>query len=116
MRTTDRVLYVLNPYEIDKADRDVSPFDIESVTMYAPKYLATRIGAQMGMFTVHPTPGSPFKHETLERWIIKGDAIIDLAVTLDMFGFNPATMFPDLEGLAKHINEWTLPGIREELA
>jgi len=105
-RPGDRRLYVMDQDKLDLSVHKISPFEIQNVTIYRPKHLNARISSQMGLFTVHPYPEMEFNHASLERWIIKEKAVVDLNVTLDTFGFNIATMFPDLDGLAAHINDW----------
>lgn len=114
LKQTDRVIYALKRNSIETPGIVASPFAIDAVVIYRPKHIDTRISAQMGLFTAHPNPTSPFTNEALERWIIKMEAVIKLNLTLDGYGFNQATMFPGLDGLAEHINEWYLPGLSEE--
>lgn len=109
----DRVLYVLRKGDFPSANEVASPFKIRKVTMYMPKHMATRITAQSGVFTVHPQPASVFQHDALERWIIKSEAVIDIMITLDSYGFNSASVFPGLDGLALHVNDWSLRGKRK---
>lgn len=110
----DRVIYALKVSWLETPEEDKSPFDIDTIKIYYPKHIATRISAQMGLFTVHPDPTITFEGEPLERWIVKEEAIIDLGITLDRIGFNHSTIFPGLDGLAKHINDWFLLGELEE--
>ena len=112
----DRVIYALRLNSIEISNEDASPFDIDKVTLYEPKHLSPRIIAQMGIFTVHPNPAMVFESESLERWVIKDFAAIDLGLTLDQFGFSQESMFPGMDGLAEHINFWYLHGFREESA
>lgn len=102
----DRVIYVMNQTKLSHINQQDSPFEIKEVRIYRPKHLSARISAQSGLFTVHPSPEKQFRHESLERWVIKENAVIDICVVLDTFGFNKATMFPGLDGLASHINFW----------
>jgi len=114
--STDRVLYALKRDSLQSADEKSSPFELQAVVLYPPKHIATRIMAQTGLFTVHDQPAEVFTHPELERWIIAADAVIELNVALDNYGFNRATMFPGLDGLAHHINDWWLRGVREDVA
>ncbi len=105
---TDRVIYVLDHTVVPLTDKQVSPFEIEAVTQYRPNHIATRMTAQSGLFTTHPEPMQAFEHSKLERWVIDKDAVIEINIPLDRYGFNSATMFPDLDGLATHVNQWFL--------
>lgn len=106
----DRVIYALKVGWLEIPEEDKSPFDIDTIKIYYPKHIATRISVQMSLFTVHPNPSitSFGGNEPLERWIVKEEAIIELGITLDRIGFNQSTIFPGLEGLATHINDWFL--------
>jgi len=110
----DRVIYVMDHEVLPIADQSQSPFDITEVVAYVPSHISTRIAAQSGLFTVHPKPVETFSHEKLDRWVIAESAIVDLGVALDRYGFNSSTLFPGLEGLAEHINDWHLRGPRDD--
>lgn len=113
-RATDRVIYCLDQTEIGDADEQMSPFSIDEVTMYEPKHIATRIMAQTGLFTAHPNPGNIFASKSLQRWVVKGEAVLDLFVSLNRYGFHEASMFPGLDGLASHVNLWHMRGPRDD--
>src|SRR6185503_4395144 len=111
---SERVLYALPRYEFATVDQSRSPFDLEEVVVYEPSHISTRIAAQAGLFTVHHRPGDVFAHPKLDRWVIDEDAVIDLSIEIDKYGFNRATLFPGLEGIASHVNDWHLRGARRE--
>lgn len=113
---TDRVIYVLSRDALQLADETASPFELQAAVLYRPKHIATRIMAQTGLFTVHPQPTEVFTHPALERWVISADAVPHLSAVLAHYGFNQATMFPGLDGLANHINDWWLRGTRDDAA
>lgn len=109
----DRVIYALNREALKVADESFTPFAIQDVAIYRPRHIATRIMAQTGLFTVHAQPADVFTHPELERWVIASDAVGLLSAVLGIYGFNHATMFPGLDGLAHHINDWWLRGAAE---
>jgi hypothetical protein len=111
---TDRVVYSLNRKALSYANEDISPFMLEEPVIYEPKHIATRIMAQTGLFTVHHKPSETFAPKELERWVIAGPAVLSIHVSLNRYGFNPASMFPGLDGLAEHVNMWHLRGNRDE--
>lgn len=80
------------------------PFELQEVSIYRPRRVDMRIAAQHSVFTIHPRPTEPFAHEQLNRWTVSKEACRTLKVTLDSCGVNYATMFPDLQGLARHID------------
>jgi hypothetical protein len=79
------------------------PFAVEEVSIYRPRHIDSRISAQRSVFTVHPSPTAAFEHENLRQWTVSREACRDLKVVLDSCAINYATMFPDLQGLARHI-------------
>lgn len=89
-------------------DIDFDPFAPKhsGVTIYRPPHISPRIPAQQGLFTVHFQPGdSPqFKPDHLEvfRLPTKPRAF-QMKEALDYAGFNRASLFPDLDGLTRHI-------------
>ncbi len=64
----------------------------------------------MGLFTLHGSINTPLnlnpKISTLiKKFIIPSDAIADARKFLKLSGINHYSIFPDLEGLAKHLTE-----------
>ena len=108
---SDRVLYVLDKYQFKGADFSLSPFDIEEVCVYFPKHISPRISSQGGVFTVHPSPSDPLDDNRIERWIIRENCVREILVTLRSYGLNEASVFPDLDGLARYLNAWYVWGI-----
>jgi hypothetical protein len=70
--------------------------------IYAPRHVTPRIVAQQGEFTIHMNPGMEFR-ENVETWLISHKACFDIKRTLDTCGVTEAVLFPDTEGLAKHL-------------
>jgi hypothetical protein len=80
------------------------PFSIGSVKSYDPPYLANRISAQRGVFTIQPDPTSAAALQGLEQWIFPAGAeCFRIKRIIERIGFNRATIFPDLQGLAEHV-------------
>ncbi|KQX90559.1 FRG domain-containing protein [Variovorax sp. Root473] len=87
-------------------DKHQSPFDINSVERFIPRHVTRRITAQAGLFTAHPDPQQPFKNRAkVDRLIIDKAFRRDLKSILFRYGIHRASLFPDLDGLSKHI-EW----------
>jgi len=108
----DRVVYALDPLKIAHANEAVSPFSTAGVVIYRPKHIAARITAQSGIFTVHGPPVEPFASDALERWVIPQAAIAAIYSTLYSYQINEASLFPDLDGLARHLKIWMVRGIQ----
>lgn len=111
---SDCVIYALDQTVLAQADQSESPFDLDNVVRYDPAHISTRIAAQAGLFTVHSQPEDVFAHAALDRWVIAEEAVLRIAVAVDRYGFNRATLFPGLEGIASHVNDWHLRGDRED--
>jgi len=97
------------------ADRDdASPFTIKKTRFFQPVHLNPRIVAQSGWFSVHYWNGSKSIFARLDhintykaridRLVIPPDAFGDLRFSLDLLGVNFASLFPDLDGLSRHLN------------
>jgi hypothetical protein len=90
------------------------PFDIQGVRKVRPRYITERLVMQSGIFTIHNPPtccledaiGPPRK---LTKIIIDSSYIADLIRDLSFYGINDNTLFPDLDGLARHMNWWYHP-------
>lgn len=84
-------------------DEARDPFAVEHVAIYRPRHIDARIAAQRSVFTLHPRPTEPFAHPSLRTWTISQTACRELKVILDACCVNYASMFPDMQGLARHI-------------
>ena len=107
----NRVIHALDAVQVAHANERVSPFDTQGVVIYRPKHIATRITAQSGIFTVHGPPVDPFVSDALVRWIISVKAIASIYAMLFSYGVTEASVFPDLDGLARGLNIWMVRGI-----
>ncbi|WP_171325080.1 FRG domain-containing protein [Vibrio tubiashii] len=121
--TEDRDVYV---YALDSdafLDRDIyskDPFDIGKTSVLQPRLNNERIIAQHGWFTLHRYARKNSKFVALEKnkeikkfiteFTISSKSKQDIVASLDRYGINSRTLFPDLEGLCKYLN-W-----REKLA
>jgi hypothetical protein len=104
-----KAVYALDTDSLDVIDdAEFNPFDTkrEGVAIYRPPHINPRIPAQQGLFTVHFQPGKDpqFEPDHLEVFELPGipDAF-RLKEALDYAGFNRASLFPDLDGLTRHI-------------
>ncbi len=79
----------------------------EEVIAYFPQHLTPRITAQRGLFTHHRVPSRVYKPPELVKWIVSSQICFTLKVVLNKCGFNEASMFPDLDGIANHVG-WLL--------
>ena len=109
-RRVDAALYgVPRPYLIDSATA-IWPDGHEVVAFYPP-HLTPRITVQHAVFTVHNNPDSPWQPPDLKKWVIPSKTCRALRLALNRAGFNRASLFPDLDGIAEHLNwlhKWRL--------
>jgi hypothetical protein len=97
------LIYGVSGLPVIDPENTPDPFEVKEVSIYRPRHIDARIAAQRGVFTVHPSPIAKFECNTLRRWTISQDACRTLKVVLDACAVNYASMFPDLQGLARHI-------------
>jgi hypothetical protein len=94
-------------YEMFVKPETVDPFEIKKTIVYRPTSITERVINQNSIFTIHPKPFDPLESSstktTLQKWIIKADTKSDFLHELNLLGVNYSTIFPDLNGLAKHI-------------
>ena len=75
---------------------------------YEPSHITRRIAVQQAVFTVHPVPTVGLEKEVrICKWTIDRKSCYSIKERLDICGINHASLFPDLEGLAAHI-QWLL--------
>ncbi len=100
---------------VNDASTDLSPFSLGKTMVYIPSHLSPRIAVQNSLFTVHKYiplhdwfprfDGNIREKVKLHKIILPTDFFKEIRITLYVYGINEATMFPGLDGLAKHI-EW----------
>ncbi|MGU7816669.1 FRG domain-containing protein [Burkholderia sp. AW49-1] len=119
------VVWIFNPSKEDYVDSasEESPFSLGRTRVFLPRHSNMRLRVQSGRFTVHHF------RETDERFIplekhgqyarqlkkvrIPSDAFSQMRCDLDRCGVNAGTMFPDLAGLAQHV-EWQFSLLDDE--
>lgn len=101
----DSLIYAYHHKTFIKTDDGADPFARKTVGKFIPNHVTPRITAQAGIFTIHPDPRKPLESDQIQRWRIPKDARENLKRTLYKYGVHRASLFPDIDGLAKHI-EW----------
>lgn len=108
----DGVVWALECADEDFAELPADPLSISQICLVRPKHLSPRIRVQSGVFSVHPYSAERERYENLIeshlsarlfRISIPASAFSDIRFDLDRFGVNSATLFPDLDGLCRHI-------------
>ena len=107
---SDACLYVLNRggtvHHINP-DEDKDPFNIRGVRIFQPRHVTHRIMAQAGIFTVHENPKEAYDADDITKYVISSAACPRILEILSQFGINRASMFPDLDGVAKYL-DWSI--------
>lgn len=82
------------------------PFEIKIVKIIRPRHIERRFVAQGGFFTIHPnnTPleKSGFKKK-LTKILVPRKQFDDIRFLVNVCGTNQVSLFPDFDGLCKHI-------------
>jgi hypothetical protein len=84
-------------------DHETDPLEVARVGKFQPASTSARMSAQASVLTVHPDPRKPHNSKTLRCFEISRTLAPVIKVQLRRLGMNPATVFPDLDGLAKSI-------------
>ncbi len=105
VRRADRVVYILDLGALPAADDISDPLECNETVAYRPRHFARRVAAQGAVLTCHPKPESEFTSTGLRRVVIEDQAVNEIYSTLESFGVHEAFAFPDLDGIARHLNQ-----------
>jgi hypothetical protein len=92
----------------------MDPFQEGSTKVFKPNHITKRISAQFGWFTIHKyNQDKKFvafekNKEYAERLFkiqVRSECFSECKKRLHNFGINSSSMYPDIDGLAKHV-EW----------
>lgn len=97
-----------DPYDV-KVEEYTTLFEVEGIQKFKPNASARRITSQGGIFTIHNPPHLDLEENlrqdcNLEKIIIDKSYRRELRFELNHYGINDVTIFPDLDGLSKHVN------------
>ena len=86
-----------------------TPYDVTAeVIFYQPSTSSDRLANQFGYFSVHKNPNKDFiaisKFGSLEKIINPKNLKKELISMFNQYGINYISLFPDLDGLAKHLS------------
>jgi hypothetical protein len=113
---SNAIVWMFTPEDVDIVRvSNTMPTDLSSIRYWKPRHISPRIRAQGSVFTVHPIDVSsgkvaalqetPEHHSKLTKILVPKYAFRDIRYQLDRCGINAAVVYPDLDGLAQHI-EW----------
>ena len=99
---------------LDKNIYEKDPFEVSKTCVFQPRLNNERIIAQHGWFTLHRFSAKNKRFVSLEKnseikkyvteLTISEKSRNDILRSLDRYGINSRTLFPDLEGLCKYLN------------
>ncbi len=96
--------YKSNRHLTFRSRRD--PFKVNKTRKFYPRHITRRITAQAGVFTIHPNFEEDFRDEEgVAVILISKEIKRNLKKTLNRYGIDRASLFPDLDGLSSHI-QW----------
>ncbi|MBC7785593.1 MAG: FRG domain-containing protein [Burkholderiales bacterium] len=80
------------------------PFKLDRTYRFNPKHVTPRLAAQAGVFTIHPDPTQPVPADALVAKLeIEQGNQSEWRRALYRCGFHEESMFPGLDGLARHM-------------
>ena len=97
-------IYVYEEKKFIKTNKD--PSERRKIGKFIPSHITQRITAQAGVFTIHPEPTKKLENRKIEVLTISEESRGILKKELFQYGIHRASLFLDLDNLAKHI-EWT---------
>ena len=88
------------------------PLSHNYVGIYKPPHISNRIKAQSGIFTIQPDPSQPLNErltsKAIKKYRIPFAVREELRKELRLFGVHHASIFPDLDGLSKYLQNLML--------
>jgi len=99
----DAAVYAYRSTTYLQLDKHPDPFKVERVARVIPSHVSTRIAVQSGLFTVHPEPTKPFS-ANVTKFIVAGVKRRQIKKGLSRLGVDTGSMFPDIDGIARHID------------
>lgn len=100
--------------DIVLSTEDKDPFKGRTVKVFKPNHITKRISSQFGWFTIHksergekfvPFEMHPDYSDRIFKIKIDPKCFKECKRRLHNFGINSSSMYPDIDGLAKHV-EW----------
>lgn len=93
----------------------VDPFKAKRLLAYRPNVISSRIARQSGIFSIHPKPEEDMgaldlDYLELEYFDVSEESVSELIFQLNHYGINDLNIFPDLDGLSRHMC-WALEHI-----
>jgi hypothetical protein len=100
-------------YVSDIERASIRPLEVSATRFFESRYFDGRLAAQQGLFSVHkwwesgnrvvPLDGNSDLHGSLRKLVVPGLHLNALIIQLDRLGISAASLFPDLQGLCRHL-------------
>lgn len=97
------LIYVLNKKVKPEINKIYNNVRVRKLDFFIPNYNHPRIVNQNGLFTIHPYPWTELKDSKIEIITISLNFRKELRRLLNKLGVNQSTIYPGLDGTAKHI-------------
>lgn len=89
-----------------------NPLAHKEVGIFKPPHVSNRISAQSGLFTIQPDPYQPLnellRQKAIRKYKILHSARKEIRQELRLFGIHQGFIYPDLDGLAGHLQTMLL--------
>ncbi|MFZ2067939.1 MAG: FRG domain-containing protein, partial [Xanthobacteraceae bacterium] len=99
--SADMAIYHLRTKANDYVSKVIDPFEIKEVKFFLPNFVSPRIGAQSGLFSIHPELTKAWDDPRIKKYTIPADCRNYFRRKLHYLGINAFRLFPDLDGLAR---------------
>ncbi len=86
-------------------EKEPDPFSLKSAKAWHPPQIDHRMSFQQGLFTVPPDPLVPLKEGIRLKVVIPSKSKAALTASLRTFGIHIATIFPNVESVARFVGE-----------
>jgi hypothetical protein len=100
----DSAIYAYRSNQSLLIQKHQNPFEVDRVARVVPNHTTLRITVQSGLFTVHPNPVEPFTDAAIDKFVILAHQRKGIKKTLNRVGIDTSSMFPDIDGIARHID------------
>ena len=100
----DSAIYAYQSNKYLQVESQKDPFSVDRVARVIPNHVTARISVQSGLFTIHPSPSEPFTAPGVEKFVIPANSRKPIKRALHKVGIDNASLFPDLDGIARHID------------
>jgi hypothetical protein len=100
----DGAVYCMESRLIVDPDVFKDPLMMPHAARYLPRRVLARIASQASTLTLFADPTTAFEsHIPCTKLVVKSDAKRPLRQTLHTYGINEQSLFPDLDGLGRHL-------------